>query len=329
MSRARQSHSREWLFCIVLLLATGCARQAATVELSGATMGTTWHVTYVPGRDAPAVQAVQSDIEVALEAVNISMSTYLADSEISRFNTALPGTQIPVSPDFLAVLGAALEVGERSGGAYDVTVAPLVDLWGFGPGGAVDDPPSPQAVEAARARVGQNALLVDTAAGVVSSRVERALDFSSIAKGFAVDKVAERLLELGIEHFLVEVVAIERPDTAGRAFAAAVRLTEMAVATSGDYRNYFEVDGKRYSHAIDPRSGYPVVHDLVSVTVLHPSTMRADAWATALIVLGGEEAATVARREGLAVYFIRRVNGELVHSHSPALAPYLAGAEAG
>ncbi len=344
--RPDESHSKGWLFCFWLLLAAalaGCGRSTEVVQLAGATMGTTWHTTYVPGPGAPGEAAVLALIEAQLEAVNASMSTYRADSEISRFNAAPAERWVEVSEPFYAVLATALQVGRASEGAYDVTVGPLVELWGFGPGAPAEDRiPAPDEIEALRAVVGQDKLRLDGEAVRVRKLAPLRLDFSSLAKGYAVDRVADALLERGIDRFLVEVggemrvagmsgrgdpwrVAIEQPQAGQRGIAAAVELTDTSVATSGDYRNFFEIDGRRYSHSIDPRTGRPVAHELVSVTVVHPSAMLADAWATALVVLGPERAAAVAQQQGLAVYFIASDGETFAHSHTAAFEPYLAG----
>lgn len=328
------------MFLPVLALLFGCEREIAPVQLAGDTMGTTWHVTYVAVDSAPAAAQVRKGIEEQLEAVNASMSTYLAESEISRLNAFNGDTWVEISPGFYRVLAAAMDVGQRSKSAYDVTVAPLVDLWGFGPAGVREVPPDAHEVEAAMGQVGQHLIRLDQDGRRVSKPDGLSLDFSSLAKGYAVDQVAEWMLGQGIGQFLVEVggemrlsglsgrgdpwrIAIEQPESSGRDVAVAIRLTDTAVATSGDYRNYFEADGRRYSHMIDPRTGYPVAHDLVSVTVVHPSCMVADAWATALAVVGSKEAMALAQEQGLAVYFIRRVNDNFVHSHTPLFSKYL------
>jgi thiamine biosynthesis lipoprotein len=345
----RKSHSPGWLFCALLALLlplSGCTDDggAGAVKLSGRSMGTTWHVTYLPGDAAAAPEAVQAALEGELAAVNASMSTYREDSEISRFNRAPVGEWFAVSPDFLAVLEAALDIGRRSGGAYDVTVAPLVNLWGFGPGASQPQVPAAGAIDALRADVGQQHLEVDGSAARVRKAAALSLDFSSIAKGYAVDRLARYLRGQRIGDFLVEVggemrlagrsprgdrwrVAIERPSPGDRAVGVALSLSDVAVATSGDYRNYFEIDGRRYSHSIDPRTGYPVAHDLVSVTVVAERAMEADAWATALVVLGPDRAMTVASDQAMAVYFIRRQGEEFVATHTAAFAPYLDGQE--
>jgi thiamine biosynthesis lipoprotein len=325
----------------VLGALSACTQPQTIVKLAGATMGTTWHVTYVAPEGGPDEGQVLSGIEARLEEVNAGMSTYRSDSEISRFNAALPGEWVEVSPSFYEVLSTAIQVGANSRGAYDVTVGPLVNLWGFGPAPAADQVPSAHDIEQQLARTGQDQLRLDGEGLRVRKLVQISLDFSSLAKGYAVDRVALWLNEQGIGHFLVEVggemrlaglsgrgdpwrVAIEQPEMGSRAAAAAIQLTDQSVATSGDYRNYLERDGRRYSHSIDPRTGYPVAHELVSVTVVHPSAMLADAWATALTVLGPTDALAVAQVQGLAVYFIHRDGEDFAHSHTAAFEQFLA-----
>lgn len=325
------------MFATVFLVACG---DTAPSQLAGATMGTTWHVSYVAAQDSPGAEELQRGIEAQLERVNLSMSTYRPDSEISRFNAFDTQAWFTSSADFFHVLTTALDIGRKSDGAYDVTVAPLVNLWGFGPTGAVDEPPAGKDIARILSLVGQQHIRVDSAKHSVMKERALTVDFSSLAKGFAVDQVAEWLLAQGVTRFMVEVggemrlsglsgrddpwrIAIEQPDSSGRSVALTVSLTDVAVATSGDYRNYFEVDGQRYSHLIDPRTGFPVAHDLVSVTVVHGNCMIADAWATALTVLGAERAMAVAQAQGLAVYFIRRGEDGFAHSHTPAFARYL------
>ncbi|MCB1689318.1 MAG: FAD:protein FMN transferase [Halioglobus sp.] len=341
MSRPLQSHSREWLFCLfALVLLTACSEQASPSKLAGATMGTVWHVSYVPGESAPDVAVLQSGIEAELDRIDRSMSTYRPDSEISLFNAYAPNAWFKASPEFIEVMSTALQVGEHSEGAYDVTVSPLVDLWGFGPTGIIDSPPTEEAIARVMTRVGQHNIELDAARHRLMKKQALSVDFSSLAKGYAVDLVADWLEAHGVNRYMVEVggemrlsglsgrgdpwrIAIEQPESSERSVATTVSLSDVALATSGDYRNYFEANGKRYSHSIDPRTGYPVAHDLVSVTVVHPSCMIADAWATALTVLGAERAMAVAQAQGLAVYFIRRVEGGFEHSQTPQFSRYL------
>jgi len=337
-----KSHLQKWLFYLLaLLVLSGCARETAPVLLSGQTMGTTWNISYVEPENAPDVDELRAGIGSLLERVNHSMSTYQPDSEISAFNALEPHIWKRVTPGFFEVLQTALEVGRQSEGAYDVTVAPLVDLWGFGAAGEITTPPAEEEIAARMKLVGEDNLRLDADTSSVMKLSALSLDFSSLAKGYGVDRVADWLEAQGITRYMVEIggemrlagmsgrgdpwrIAIEQPDSTGRGVAAAINLTDTAIATSGDYRNFFEVGGRRYSHMIDPRTGRPVVHDLVSVTVVHRSCMVADAWATALTVLGEERAMAVAGKQGLAVYFIRRVGDEFIHSHTPSFSGFLA-----
>ncbi len=338
-----RSHSIGWLFFVLALfgfLVSGCSDDQKLVRLSGATMGTTWHVSYVPGHDRASAEPYQREIDTILAAVDDSMSTYKPDSEISAVNESPSGEWTVVSEGFYRVLTTALSIGELSEGAYDVTITPLVNRWGFGPTFTQSELPGSDEVERLLAQVGQEKLKLDANASAVMKLDELALDFSSLAKGYAVDRVANWLASQNIEDFLVEVggemrlsghsqrgdlwhIAIEQPQNGDRSVAQALSLTDVAVATSGDYRNYFERDGKRYSHSIDPRTGYPVQHDLVSVTVVHDSAMLADGWATALTVLGPSRALEVAQEQGLAVYFIQRDEDEYLSSYTGAFEPYL------
>lgn len=308
-------------------------------ELGGATMGTRWSVkVHAPELDADARDDLDERVQGALDRVNALMSTYDPESELSRFNRAQAGEPFAISAETAQVFAVAREVSERSGGAFDVTVRPLVSAWGFGATDRAPIPPAPEELAALRARVGFALVSLDPAAP--SLRKERSdveCDLSAIAKGFGVDQVAELLLAEGHGDFLVEVggelraaglraadrpwrVAIERPDPGGgRAIHRVVELRDRALATSGDYRNYFERDGRRFSHIIDPRSAAPALHPPASVTVVAERAVRADAWATALSVLGHEEGAALAEREGLAVYFlVRGDEGALRAIASPA-----------
>ncbi|MEM8563254.1 MAG: FAD:protein FMN transferase [Pseudomonadota bacterium] len=324
-----------------MLSLTACGRDTQyAIELTGEALGTVWHVTLLSVGGDVDPNSIQAVIDEVLQEVDDSMSTYRKDSEITRFNASEIDEWIPISADFYTVLSAAMAIGYQSGGAYDVTVGPLVDVWGFGPAGPVKEPPSDDTVTDILEYVGQDHLRLDGDGPRLMKRSPVELDFSSIAKGYAVDRIAQSLDARGINRYLVEVggelrlaglsqrgdlwrIAIERPDSQARTIEQAISLTDVGLATSGDYRNFFVVDGQRYSHSIDPRRGYPVAHDLVSVTVVHPSAMLADAWSTALIVLGFFDAMAVAQERGLAVYFIRREGNEFIDSHSPAFGQYL------
>ncbi len=293
-----------------------------TWTLDGEAFGTRWTVRIRgPETDAPSVRAA---IEAELDAVDRSMSNWRGDSELSRLNASESTDPRPVSEPLALVLAAALRVHEESGGAFDVTVGPLLRLYGFGPGG---DPrsagPDPDALEAARARVGSDLLALERPDGQVALRrqvpaVE--LDLSGIAKGYAVDRVSAVLKELGLAEHLVEVggeiqargawtVGIQDP-TGGLATAVhrSFPVRDLGMATSGGYRDFREAageeEGRIWTHILDPRIGRPVERRAGSVTVLAESCLDADAWATALFVLGPEEGLELAERQGIAALFL-------------------------
>jgi thiamine biosynthesis lipoprotein len=337
---------------LAALLAWGClvARVASAdgegvtanvVELSGDAFGTTWHVRLAGVDGAPAPDVVAHEIRAALDGIDAGTSTWRDDSEIARFNRSPSTAWRAVSRDTAAVVAVALEVHRRSEGAFDPTVAPLVALWGFGPEGQRQRPPAPEAVSAALVRVAGGALAVrHDPPALRKARPDLTLDLSAVAKGYAVDAVARRLDALGVRRFLVEVggelrargdgpggspwrVGIERPEPGPSRIGWTVALADAALASAGDYRRYFEWRGRRYSHVIDPRSGRPVDHGLVSVSVLAAEAAWADAWATALLVLGPEAGARVATREGLAVLFLLDRGVGLETRATPALEPHL------
>lgn len=296
---------------------------APVVDLAGETMGTTWHVRLA----APASfdrAALLAAIEGRLEAILAQMSHWRADSLLGRFNRASGGTWVALPPDFRMVLETGLAVAERSGSAFDPAIGALVDLWGFGPE-TISGPPTSAQLELARAVSGSARLAYDEEACRLRQPGGVRLDFSGIAKGFAVDALGAVLRQHGCRHALVEIggellglglrsdgdpwlVDLETP--AHDIAPIRVALHQLAVATSGDY-----VRGR---HTIDPRTGTPVEHAL-SVSVLHPSAMWADAWATALGVLQGEAMEALAIRENLAVRSLARIGGALHEWISPAL----------
>jgi thiamine biosynthesis lipoprotein len=297
-------------------------------EFTGDTMGTRFRVK-VAAREMPRAEheAIANAIDERLASVNAGMSTWDPKSELSRFNEHAESDPFPVSRDSLRVFQTAREVSELSGGAFDVTVAPLVRAWGFGARARVPGGPAPAELARLRAAVGWRGIHIDERAGTLAKEhPETVCDLSAIAKGYAVDRIAEDLERLGHRSYLVEVggelragepkpsaqpwrVAIEAPaKTASerREIHQTLRLAGIGMATSGDYRSFYLKDGKRLSHTIDPRTGRPVEHALASVTVLHSEAMYADAFATALNVLGPEEGFGLAQELGLAAHFIVR-----------------------
>ena len=263
-----------------------------------------------------------------LESVNRRMSTYQPDSEVSQFNRATTIDWQPVSVETAQVVQRAIELSRASDGAFDITVAPLVNLWSFGPDGAPEELPSDEAIQQALANVGYTALDVRLDPPALrKSKPQLTIDLSAIAKGFAVDQVARRLEQLGAADYLVEVggevrtlghnprdrdwmLGIEEPIPAMRVADYSVPLSGKSLATSGDYRNFFVVDGQTYSHTIDPAQGRPVSHSMHSVSVIADDCMTADAWATALMVLGPDQVQPYAKKANIEVFWITSKLGD-------------------
>jgi len=294
-------------FLLVLLSLLTCCTPAPehrVMELRGATMGTFYGIQVVGLPPAVEPTRLRDRIEAELELVDALMSTYRDDSELSAFNRSRTTDWFAVSPALAGLVREAIRASEVSGGAFDVTVGPLVNLWGFGSGGGSDTLPVDAEIARAKARIGYRKLSVRSDPPALrKSEPTLYLDLSAIAKGYGVDRLAEVLDATGITDYLIEIggelrgrghngrdlpwrIAVERPDPEGRAVHRILALRDGAMATSGDYRNFFEQDGKRYSHTIDPKTGYPVTHQLASVTVLALRTAQADALATAFLVLG-------------------------------------------
>lgn len=328
-------------------LVSGCgdwrptASQAAApaLEFTGPTMGSSYTVKIATATLSPERQAiVRETVHDALMAVDLAMSTHRPDSELSRFNAYAATSPFALSNDSFAVFARAREVSALSGGAFDVTVGPVVDAWGFGPGRShrivgVDE------VVALEPRVGWQMLALDDAARTVAkARPDLRADLSGIAKGHGVDLAARALDALGVGDYMIEAggevrvrgrnadgrpwqIAIEQPDALPQRPRLVVPLDNLAMATSGDYRIYFEQAGQRYCHEIDPATRSPIATGVASVTVVDADCARADAMATALIVLGLERGLALAAERGIAAHFIvRTADGHLVDHASPAFA---------
>jgi len=309
------------LSCLLLLVAcSDPAGKSDPIVITGATMGTTYTVKLYAA--AVDVVALQTQIGGRLERINALMSTWRADSELSRFNSSREVVWFPVSAETLYVARAAAAISALSDGAFDVTVGPLVNLWGFGPERGKAETPSDASIQQVMQRVGYRQLVIRASpAALRKQRPDLYVDLSAIAKGFAVDELARLLDERDITSYLVEIggelragglkpdgtawkVAIEQPLAGERGIQGVVALRNEAIATSGDYRNFVDRGGKRYSHTINPRTGRPVDHGLASVSVITASAMYADGLATAIMVLGPEEGYGLALRESLAAQLI-------------------------
>ncbi|OUS06019.1 hypothetical protein A9Q81_04600 [Gammaproteobacteria bacterium 42_54_T18] len=316
-----------WLLFIVFCLA-GCdvsepQKLETSLHLSGPTMGT-WYNIKVVSEVGVNRDFLSKKIKTVLSDINGLMSTYDHGSELSRFNQLPINTPMEFSSDTVIVLKMALDLSVETEGAFDVTVGPAVNLWGFGPDGRLKNKPSEIAINEALSQVGYQALVWHSDNQLSKSKPVY-VDLSAIAKGFAVDKIAALLREQGYSRFLVDIggellageekspgqnwkVAVEQPDAHQRAIQKVISLRRMGVATSGDYRNFYEFEGERYSHTIDPRTGKPVANTLASVSVLHPSVAYADGIATALMVLGTEQGFALANKLGISAYFIYKTS---------------------
>lgn len=308
---------------VVLLTACDTAPNEKIIRFSGQTMGTTYHVSWV-GIDESKNSSLKEQVDQRLVAINKAMSTYDPSSELSFINkNQAPKTlkgEITLSADLAEVLDISLQVWQASQGAFDVTIGPLVNLWGFGPEAKPNKIPTEQEINERLQNIGSQNLQLDLANQQLVLTGQQYIDLSAVAKGWAVDEIAKVIENQGVHSYLVEIggevtakgrkpanqpwrIAIEKPqELVAQSAMLIIDLDELSVATSGDYRNYFEEEGVRYSHTIDPRTGYPIKHNLASVTVVHPSTGFADAWATAITVAGAEQGLILAEQNNLMVY---------------------------
>lgn len=343
---------RRLLACLVPLLLLGaCARAPTVYEATGQTMGTFYSVVVVEHPGVPAPADLKALVEDALVPVNERLSNWSPTSEVSRFNAHQGTDPVPISRELREVMAVAGEVHARSSGQFDVTLAPLIELWGFGAQGpGPGQVPTHGQIQEALGAVGQERWLELSIDGSTlrKRRVDTTVYLAALAKGYGIDAVAEALRTAGWGDFMVEIggdlyaagtngvgqawrIGVERPDAVRRTVYQIVEASDLAMATSGDYRNYFEDNGVRYSHIIDAQTGRPVTHRTASVTVLAATATRADAWATALLALGRERGLPVADRWGLAALFITREEGSgepaFVASFSKRFAELRADAE--
>lgn len=323
-------------FFILVVGLFGCDQRPASFAFKGQTMGTTYHITIARGDKSPSSELRQSEVDKLLLAVNASFSTYINSSEVSTFNQ-YNGTEGQLKThDFIELLVEAQRINSLTAGAYDITVGPLVNLWGFGPDFKEDDIPSNEAIERALSNVGFDNILIDVDGSQVRKlKPEVYVDFSSIAKGYGVDQVARLIESKGYTNYMVEIggemrvnghnpegnrwrIAVEKPDSVTRAIHRIINVTNVAMATSGDYRNFFLKDGVQFSHTIDPKTGWPVRHSLASVTVLNENTATADALATAFMVLGDKKGYDLAMKNELAVLFLVKQSDGFKELMTPA-----------
>tara|TARA_Y100001949_G_scaffold159955_1_gene151221 strand:- start:6465 stop:7490 length:1026 start_codon:yes stop_codon:yes gene_type:complete len=312
---------------------TGCLFQDKVESFGGPTMGSTYSVKYVADDAAVSKEQLRDETEAILAKIDSQMSTYRADSDIETFNALPAGACMAMPGEVLELFRAGQQLSKESAGAFDLTVEPLLDLWGFGPHGTGERVPSADEIAAARENMGHQHIRID--GEQLCKDVAVQVDFNSIAAGYAVERVTANLEASGVRRYLVEItgelkalglkpdgapwrIAIEAPHDNERVAQRIVELNGYGVSTSGDYRNYFERDGKRYSHTLDPVTGAPIDHHLAAVTVVDRSTLRADGLSTVLMVLGPERGLAYATERGIAAFFVIREGQEFISKSTEA-----------
>lgn len=329
---------RAGLFALVTL--SGCGNGDSLESFGGSTMGSTYSIKYVRHAGIAGPNEVQAQVERILAEVDRQMSTYRSDSDIERFNE-LPANSCQAMPEsILQLVKVGEQLSRESDGAFDLTVEPLLNLWGFGPQGREEKVPSVEALAQAQQRVGYAHLRIEGENLCKDAAVE--VDFNSIAAGYAVDLIAAKFQEMGIDNYLADVtgelkalgtkadgapwrIALEEPRDDQQVAERVMVVDGYGVSTSGDYRNYFEQDGRRYSHEFDARTGKPIDHALASVTVIHPSTLMADGLSTMLLVLGPEQGWDYAEKHDIAAFFVIRADKGFVTRSNPAFDRLFAG----
>ena len=327
---------------ITLLVATvlwlgGCEPKPPPIlTVSGNTMGTTYSVKVV-GANVDR-DKLQNAVQMTVDRINQLMSNYKDDSELSLLNRSALDTRFPVSNETREVLALSAQIHALSDGAFDISLGPVVELWGFGPTPTDSRVPPTEVITEALSQTGTDGLVLGDV--YVQRTRDISLDLSAIAKGYAVDQVAQMLDSEGYKDYLVEIggelkglgsnqannpwrIAIELPDSTKREMYSVIELRNLGMATSGDYRNYFEVDGKRYSHTIDPATGMPITHNLASVTVLDASAARADGLATAINVMGAEKGIALANAQNIPIMVIMKEAEGFVAKTSKAFDKYV------
>lgn len=324
----------------VFVVASCTDNSAQIYQLSGPIMGTTYHIKIISPPNPAVLEQIESRVVKAMTEVDSLMSTYKITSEVSVFNGLTSNQWFNVNPLTFEVVNTANQISRMTSGAFDITVSPLVNAWGFGPDGKPVKKPTEQAVKKILERIGFSNIVLDEANLRIMKTQPVEIDLSAIAKGFAVDRVALELERQGLDDYLVEIggeirasgskledapwiLAIESPEVNQRKIWKKITIGNNALATSGDYRNYFEEGGIRYSHTIDPETGYPVQHQLTSVTVLSPSSAEADALATALLVLGEGKGYDLAVKHQIPAYFIYRSENGFSSKYTKEFNQYL------
>jgi len=297
------------------------SKKEQVLSLDGKTMGQVSYRVLVVTKSSNQ-QSIHNGIDAKLDEIVQLMSTYEKDSQVSQFNDLQINKALKVDPKTFEVLALSQLISEQTDGSFDITVGPLVDLWGFGPKARPEQIPDPMQIMQSFPLIGYEAIKLNADDVSVLKQKYRRIDLSAIAKGYAVDEIAKYLDSQLINAYMIEVggeirlkglkpsgdkwrIAIEKPEASfGQKIQTTLAITDISMATSGDYRNYFEIDGLRFSHTIDPTTGYPINHNLASVTVLSKDCATADAMATALMVMGEQKAVQFANKNNIAAFFI-------------------------
>ncbi|CAI8955401.1 FAD:protein FMN transferase [Pseudomonas serboccidentalis] len=323
-----------WFGLVLLVsLLAGCGDGDSMESFGGPTMGSTYSIKYVRHTGLADSAQVRREVEGILVEVDRQLSTYRSDSEIERFNALLANSCQTMPAPVLELVRVGEQLSEQSEGSYDLTVEPLMNLWGFGPQGREEKVPDTAVLAEVMQRVGHQHLHIKDGQLCKDAAVE--VDFNSIAAGYAVDTIAARLEAMGIHDYLAEAtgelkakgkkldgsawrIALEEPRDDQQVAERVISVDGYGVSTSGDYRNYFLQDGRRYSHTFDARSGAPVLHKLASVTVIHPSALMADGLSTLLLILGPERAWDYAEKHDIGAFFVIRADTGFVIRTSAA-----------
>ncbi len=311
----------------ILLLLQACDSSSSTLQahtIEGKTMGTHYTIKVLLPKNSDLISTLPKQIKSTLEKVNKALSNWDKESELSIFNSSTSTDWQTISPYFYEVMQEADTINQQSNGMFDVTLSPLINLWGFGPGEYAINPSS-EVIETALQQIGQSTLikLKSEPRSIKKKQANLSINLSAIAKGYGIDQIALLLNKQNIKNYIVEIggdlitqgnningqdwrVGIEKPNDIGKTVQSVITLHNMAIATSGDYRNFYMKDGKRISHIINPISGYPVSHNLASVTVIAKTAMRADGLATAFLVMGKNKGMKLADQLNISAYFITR-----------------------
>lgn len=314
---------RSWFVLLAFILVLGgCSDGSKPVRLKGKAIGTYYSVVAYGVPQGISADDLSKGIDKVVSDINSVMSLFEKDSELSRFNAYQKSDWFPVSAEMEKVVQTAKDVNRETGGVFDITIAPLVNLWGFGPDKRPEKIPSEAEIKTAISEMGSQYIETRLQPPAIRKlNPDITLDLAAIAKGYCVDKVSNWLEKQGVTASMVEIggeirtrgmkpdgslwrIAVEKPVSMERSVEAVIAFTDKSMATSGDYRNYFEDGGIRYSHIIDPTTGRPISHKLVSVSVMDDTCIRADALATGLMVLGPEKGVEFAKKMNLPAFFI-------------------------